>query len=522
MPRLRLNAARSFALVAGTGAALALSFPEPGLGPLAWVAIAPLLALAAGETTGRGVLLGFVFGLGFFGALLYWISIIGVMGWIVLVVLQAAFLGVFGGLWALLSRLGTPAARIGSAAAAWVAVEFIRSLVPVGGFTWGQLAQSQTEIDWLLPLAALGGGWLVSAVVVALNAAILEVVSYAVTYKRPALVPVMTVAVLLVAPLLVPSNEATGEPIKVAIVQGNVPQDFTGPYYEKELQILGSHQHLTEELNLSEPDLVIWPESSVGMDLTTNEDAQNAVRASARAVGAPMIVGGNIDIGDDRYKVVAFHVDESGGIADVYEKTHLVPFGEYVPARSVFGWIPALEQVPRDAIAADDPVVFDIAGGKVAPVISFEGDFGSLVRKPIAKGGRLLVVATNTSTWGYSWASAQHVAFSQVRAVENGVWVAHAALSGISAFVSPNGQVIDSTSLWTAAALIDEIRFAANITLYARYGDWFPWLCVLILLVGLVLLFVTRLSANITPPGTVAPGDPETLPGRSPALPDRR
>src|SRR5665809_35121 len=117
--------------------------------------------------------------------------------------------------------------------------------------------------------------------------------------------------------------------------------------------------------------------------------------------------------------------------------------------------IPALEQVPRDAVAADEPVVFDIAGGKVVPVISFEGDFGSLVRKPIAEGGRLLVVATNTSTWGYSWASAQHVAFSQVRAVENGVWVAHAALSGISAFVSPNGQVIDSTSLWTATAQVD-------------------------------------------------------------------
>ena len=516
MPRLRLTATRSYAVVALSGAALALAFPEPGLGPLAWIAIAPLLALAARARTGRGAGLGFVFGLGFFGALLYWISIIGVLGWIVLVVLQAAFLGVFGGLWALLSRLGSPAARIGTAAVAWVAVEFIRSLVPVGGFTWGQLAQSQTEIAWLLPLAALGGGWLVAALVLALNAALVEIVSYAVAHKRPAAVPVVIVVALLVVPLVVPSNEATGEPVNVAIVQGNVPQDFTGPYDEKELQILRSHRHLTEELALSEPDLVIWPESSVGMDLTTNEDAQNEVRSSAQAVGAPMIVGGNIDFGDDRYKVVAFHVDESGEVAGVYEKTHLVPFGEYVPARSVFGWIPALEQVPRDAVAADEPVVFDVAGGKVAPVISFEGDFGSLVRKPIAEGGRLLVVATNTSTWGHSWASAQHVAFSQVRAVENGVWVAHAALSGISAFVSPNGRVIDSTSLWTASALIEEVRFATSITLYARYGDWFPWLCVLVV-VGLALLLVRRRNPNATPAAD-ASGDPEALPGRSPAL----
>lgn len=518
MPRLRLNAARSYALVAASGAALALSFPEPGLGPLAWVAIAPLLALCAGESAGRGVRLGSVFGLGFFGALLYWISIIGVLGWIVLVGLQAALLGLFGCLWALLSRLGGPTARIVTAAVAWVAVEFIRSLVPVGGFTWGQLAQSQTEVDWLLPLAAVGGGWLVAAAVVALNAALVEIVSSARTHKRPTVVPMVIVVALLLAPLVVSSNEATGEPINIAIVQGNVPQEFTGPYYEKELQILRSHQHLTEELKLSEPDLVIWPESSVGMDLTTNEDAQRAVRSSARAVDAPMIVGGNIDFGDDRYKVVAFHVEESGEIADVYEKTHLVPFGEYVPARSVFGWIPALEQVPRDAVASDEPVVFDIAGGKVAPVISFEGDFGSLVRKPIAEGGRLLVVATNTSTWGYSWASAQHVAFSQVRAVENGVWVAHAALSGISAFVSPNGRVIDSTSLWTASALVDEVRFATSITLYARYGDWFPWLCVLSVLVGLAFPLIRRDAVQA---GTSA-GVQEALGGRSPSLPDRR
>jgi len=483
VPRLRLTAAPTYALVAFSGAALSLAFPEPGLGPLAWIAIAPLLALAAGESTGRGARLGFVFGLVFFGALLHWISIIGFLAWIVLVLLQALFFGLLGALWAVLSRLGGAAARIGMAAAAWVAIEFFRSLVPVGGFTWGQLAQSQTEIDWLLPVAAIGGGWLVAAFVVALNAALVEIVAHARSHARPRMVPVIVLLALLAVPVAVPDRSAAGEPLTVAIVQGNVPQDFTGPYFEKELQILGSHRQITEDLGPREPDLVIWPESSVGMDLTTNEVAQSEVRSAAQAVGAPMIIGGNIDLEDDRYKVVAFHVDETGEIVDVYEKTHLVPFGEYVPARNVFGWIPALEQVPRDAVASDEPAVFDIGAG-VAPVISFEGDFGSLVRRPIAEGGRLLVVATNTSTWGRSWASAQHVAFSQVRAVENGVWVAHAALSGISAFIAPNGEVVDSTPLWTATDLVDEVRFATSITLYARYGDWFPWLCVLVALVG--------------------------------------
>ena len=470
------------------------------------MAIAPLLALARARSVKRGAGLGFVFGLGFFGVLLYWISIIGFIGWIVLVALQAAFLAVFGGLWARLSQTDSAGARVALAATVWVSLEFVRALVPVGGFTWGELAQSQTEVRWLLPLASLGGGWLVAGFAVALNAALVELIGAARLEGRRALVVGALIATLLGAPLLIPDNRATGDPISAAIVQGNVPRDFTGTFLEKELTILASHQHLTEELAPAEPDLVIWPESAVGLDLTTNEDSARAVTEAAEAVGAPLIVGGNIDVGEDRYGVVAFHVDESGEVVDRYQKTHLVPFGEYVPARSVFGWIPALEQVPRDAVAADEPVSFDIAGGEVAPVISFEGDFGSLVRRPIAEGGRLLVVATNTSTWDYSWASAQHLAFSQVRAVENGVWVAHAALSGISAFVSPQGAVTDSTPLWTATALVEDLRFAENITLYARYGDWYPLLSIMVT-AGAVVLSLRRRrgsdSAASTPQGSV-------------------
>src|SRR5947207_8969152 len=104
---------------------------------------------------------------------------------------------------------------------------------------------------------------------------------------------------------------------------------------------------------------------------------------------------------------------------------HLVPFGEYVPGRRLLSWLPLLDQIPQDAVAAHDPKSFSVDGGEVTTVLSYEGDFGSLVRQRIGAGGRLLVVATNTSTWRRSWASAQHVAMSQVRAAENGVWVVH-------------------------------------------------------------------------------------------------
>ncbi len=185
-----------------------------------------------------------------------------------------------------------------------------------------------------------------------------------------------------------------------------------------------------------------------------------------------MIVGGNLDVDADRYKVMAFHLGPQGDVIETYQKTHLVPFGEFVPRREWLGFIPLLEQVPRDAIAGDDATTFDLPGGRVAPVLSFEADFSAVVRRQIAAGGRLLVVGTNTSTWGDSWASAQHVAMSQVRAAENRVWVAHAALSGISAIIDPSGRIIARSELWEADTLRATVRFAETETIYTRFGEW--------------------------------------------------
>ncbi len=280
-------------------------------------------------------------------------------------------------------------------------------------------------------------------------------------------------------PFAVPSNGSGTEAIRVAIVQGNVPLDFTGSLYEKEIEIIRSHSELTLEIEPGSVDLIVWPESSVGIDPNRDVEVAELITGAAQTVGAPLIVGGNLDVDDDHYKVMALLVSADGEVVDVYQKTHLVPFGEFLPARAALDWIPILDQIPRDAIPADHPVIFDLDGSKVATVISFEGDFGSLVRGRIAMGGRLLVVATNTSTWGDTGASPQHLAFSQVRAVENGVWVAHDAISGISGFIAPNGDVVEQTELRTADVIIQDMYFANDITLYARVGDWLPLLCLL-------------------------------------------
>src|SRR5918992_1004265 len=344
----------------------------------------------------------------------------------------------------------------------------------------------------MLRPAALGGGWAVTFLVVLVNSLLAYAwLRWRAGERTRSLVAMGIAVVVLILPLSLPRNEATGTLLDVAIVQGNLPRQFEGSLFDKNLVILANHVRLTERLAADPPDLVVWPESSVGEDLD-DVRVRGAVERAARAVGTPLIIGGNLDDGPDHYKVMAFQVGPDGRVVDRYQKTHLVPFGEYIPARDLFDWIPMLDQVPRDAVPATEPVVFQVAGGSIAPVISFEGDFGSLVRTGIDAGGRLLVIATNTSTWGESWASAQHVAFGQLRAAENGVWVAHGALTGISAFIDPEGNVVAETPLWEPATLRRTLRFADDVTLYARIGDWLPLACLGVTLVGGVALLIAN------------------------------
>jgi apolipoprotein N-acyltransferase len=428
---------------------------------------------------------GVLFGMGFFGLLAAWVAMIGVLAWLALSLCQAVFIGVFAASWAVASRRLQGLMGALAAASLWVAVEYLRSRFPLGGFPWGQIAQSQHDYSSLLSLAAFGGGWAVSFVVVFVNAVAIELFRGLRTRRTTGVIPVAAgVALLVTATVaagaaLAPPPAASGPAVRVAIVQGSTPLSFDGTYYEKQVAILRSHLRLTRDLLKRgvSPDIVVWPESSIGIDLDDNPWVVRSIGSLARRLRATIIAGGNLEAGPDHYKVMAFEFSPDGRLVGRYRKTHLVPFGEYLPFRGLLDWLPGTSQIPRDAVAGHEPVLFDTPHGKVAPVISYEGDFGPLVRNRIAAGGRLLVVATNTSTWGRSSASLQHLAFSQVRAAENGVWVVHASIAGTSAFVAPDGGVVSSTPLWERATMAHTVHFSRGTTFYARTGDWLAYLC---------------------------------------------
>ena len=466
-----------------SGAALSFAFPEPSLAPVAWVAIAPLLGLAARSTAARGFALAVAFGLGFFGVLLVWISAVGWIAWALLLVLQSLLFGTFGALWALASRLPRTCWPL-VAPALWVAVEVLREHVPVVGFPWGHLAQGQVSAPWILFAARLGGGHTVAFLVVALNA-LLVLAWHARGVRRAGwgIAAVLLLALPGFAALMEPRTDIPYEPLKVALVQGNASP---GVRVENETARVERHLELTRTLP-DDVDLVVWPESSVGIDPFRDPAIGAMVQEAARASGAHLIVGANLDVDRDHYMVTTLLVSPEGEFIDRYQKTHLVPFGEYVPAREFLGWIPMLEQIPRDAVPGDEPKNFEVQGHQIGTVISFEGDFGPLVRERAALGARLIVVATNTSTWGEWWASAQHVAMSQVRAAETGAPVAHAALSGISAFITDHGRVQQETDLYVEDVIVGNMLPSTGPTFYVKTGEWLPWSCVALAIVVVLL-----------------------------------
>jgi len=480
-----------------SGTALSFAFPEPSIAPLAWVSIAPML-LVARRRPRKGFAYGFAFGLGFFGSLLIWIKVVGWVAWAALVLMESLYVGAFGAAWGLVSRLERRWWLL-LAPSLWVTFETLREAMPVVGFPWGQLAQSQGVFPWLLQISQVGGGKTVSFVLVAVNVMLALAIIEPRMRWRWAVGAVATIAVMVPMTYVIPQidgSPASGdsEPLRIGIVQGNASP---GVHIEDERERVRRHLELTRTLADEDLDLVVWAESSVGIDPFTDDGIRSMIEEAAVAAGAPMIVGANLDAGPDNYKVTTLLVDEAGEITDVYQKLHLVPFGEYVPARGLLGWIPMLDQIPRDAISGDEPKNVTIEGNEIpgletlrheiGTVISFEGDFGHLVRDRVAQGATLVVVATNTSTWEWTWASAQHLAMSQVRAAETRVPIVHAALSGISASVSFDGTVGPRSELYEEDTVVFTTAPSHDISIYARTGEWLPLACLVASLAGIVL-----------------------------------
>jgi apolipoprotein N-acyltransferase len=306
--------------------------------------------------------------------------------------------------------------------------------------------------------------------------------------------------------------------VVVAAVQGNVPGQGLEAFAERRA-VLDNHVDATlklaqrvEDGEAQQPDLVIWPENSSDIDPYTDPSAKAAIGDAVQAIGAPLlmgaVVGGRPDSGWHNRAILWSTAGEPGRY---YDKTHPVPFGEYIPLRSVLApHIPALDQIPSDMVPGTRPGLFDVGPARAGVLMCFEVAYDGLVRDLVHGGANLIVVPTNNATYTGTGQIEQQFAMSRLRAIETGRWVVVASTNGISGIVGPDGAVAARAPERVQAVLEREIPLQTRLTPAMRAGAWpelaLAGISVVSALAGLLLRYRRRAPAEPGDADRAGPG----------------
>jgi apolipoprotein N-acyltransferase len=478
------------ALAFGGGFVVALAMPPWGFWPLAIVGVA-LLELSEGPTPSRAARWwrGFLFGLAWMSMGMGWMSQLTVPGYIAASLTFAAFHGVAalvspGGRWRVIGR---PAAH--------TLVEALRFSFPFGGVPLASLGISQAGGP-LIVIARVGGVILLTWVVFQLGFALGAIVESAPRRRPnwPAFGGIAAAVVVLFLALVAPRGHETGATLDVAAVQGGGRQG-TSALDVPSIDVTNAHLAATQTIQPDPSlDLVVWPENVVDTNDFANSAQFQAIVAEAKRLGVPLAVGVTEDVPGKPGRITNYQVviTPDGQVTSRYDKVRRVPFGEYVPLRGFLEAIGApVDQVRTNAIAGEGPAYIELPSGvRLATVISWEVFFGGRARDGVKHGGQALLNPTNGASYTGTIVQTQQVASSRLRAVETGRWLVQAAPTGFSEFVTPDGEVLDRTSVGERDVIRHVIPLRTGNTWYVSLGDA-PW----VVLVGLTLIASWILTA---------------------------
>jgi len=467
------------------GALPVFAFPAPDLWWFAYVALVPwILLVRSAPTAKRAAYDGWFGGFGFMLAVHHWL----LPSLHVFTLVIAALLGVLWAPWGVLVRRfltgRPPAGRIAAALvvlpSGWLMVELVRSWQGLGG-PWGMIGSSQWQVAPALRLASVGGVWLLSFLVVAVNIAVAVLVAVRASRVPAVAGLVATAALASAAWVWSPRPEADGR-VRIAVVQPGII-DGSGSAEKR----FAREEALTRQLAGQDVDLIVWGESSVGFDLADRPDYAQRLAALSRATGTDILV--NVDARrSDRpgiYKSSVL-VGPDGPTGDRYDKMRLVPFGEYVPARSLLGWATSVGKAAgEDRRRGSEQVIMNVGDGlRIGPMICFESAFPDMSRHLAQDGAQVLVAQSSTSSFQRTWAPEQHASIAALRAAETGRPMVHATLTGVSAVYDPSGERVGS---WLgtdkSASAVYDVPLARGETPYVRFGAWPVYGAVLVLLV---------------------------------------
>ncbi|MFI7135194.1 apolipoprotein N-acyltransferase [Nonomuraea sp. NPDC050153] len=473
-PADRAGLARRWAprlMAAMTGACLALVFPAVNAWWWTWFGLVPFLLLVARAATFREAgWRSWWASAGFFATLHHWVlPFLGVYWPLAVLVIGLVWVPFGLVAYGLLRRLSP--ARAGVALlvlpSVWVVVEALRSWQHLGG-AWGLLGSSQWQVRPVLGLAALGGVWLLSFVLVAVNAG-LAIAVLPDAGRRVRLAgggAVVVLAAFAVCSGLVRPEPAVTGVMRVAGVQ---PGPVPGPERR-----VAAHLRLTGELAGRNPDVVVWGQSSVALNPARRPDVDRLLRRAAADVGADLLV--NVDAADPSGRIAkSAYQYTPDGVVNTYVKRRLVPFGEYIPLRPVLGWIAGhTEAAEQDRITGAGPAVFEVAGRRVGPLISYESTFPDLRRGLARRGVDVTITQGSLTTFHGSWAHAQQASLEALRAVESGRPAVLVELDGTSAAFDARGGRLAWFPPEYRGAFVVDVPLSAEETPYVRLGDWVP------------------------------------------------
>ncbi|EDM72226.1 apolipoprotein N-acyltransferase [Roseobacter sp. AzwK-3b] len=473
-PRNRLILCALIGALAGLGQA------PWGLWPLTVAALAMLFAIfTAAPTWRRAGFLGWAAGTGYFMLSLNWIVepfLVDVArhGWMA----PFALFGLSAGL-ALFWAAGFALARAaGGGALAWIAALLLSEAARTylfTGFPWAQTGHALIDTAWL-HWASWGGSLMLTAIVLAAAAALWR----AATGPRPAAL----VALALIAALhgagaaLTPAAQPTPDAPIVRLIQPNAAQhlkwhpDHTRTFFERQIAFTSAPPDgQGAPTPAARPDLIVWPETAIPVLLERAGPAFDAI--SAAAGGAPVVLG--LQRTDElRYFNSLVMLDASGQVVALYDKHHLVPFGEYIPFGDFFarfGITAFSAQAGNGYSSGPGAQVIGLGDlGLALPLICYEGVFPQDVRAAPARPDMLLLI-TNDAWFGTRSGPYQHLAQARLRSVEQGLPMIRVANTGVSAMIDAAGRVTASIPLGQAGWRDAPLPPPLPPTIYARTGD---------------------------------------------------
>lgn len=497
-------------LLALLSAVLQIScFPTPGLYFTCWIALAPLFVALIDRryspSLSRCVLLAYVSGVVWYAGTCYWIfhvmhsygnlsrpvaAGILVLFCLYLALYHAAF-GLVLGL-ASRSRLFANARALIVAPLFWVAVEFARAHIT--SFPWDLLGYAQVNNLPLTRLATFTGVYGLSLVIALVNSVL--ALGFLLPRDRRLAVAFTGIlgAVALQSGSMVPYPEPHPDHSAV-LVQENLPileSDWTPTFYDltiAQLVQLSGQGAAAAAQHGSNPVLIVWPESPAPF-YTTDQKFQRWLSALAQDSRA-YVIAGSLGVGPRvGAKSEMFNsaqlVLPDGNWGPRYDKIHLVPFGEFVPFRNLLSFAQSLTHDIGEFSRGNQRNVLHVDGHGVGTFICYESIFPDEVLRFVRNGAELFVNISNDGWFGESGAPGQHLNMARMRAIENGRWLLRATNTGITASISPLGQVVAGAPRKTRTVLEAPYSFESGITFYTRHGDWFSGGCAIISILALV------------------------------------